>query len=65
MRYKSKSEKRICLQCEIEDEAVDLVNEKIKEVKEGGVSVFGKNRAIQVLLCEYYKLRKAKGQSPA
>jgi len=65
MRYQSKSEKRICLQCELEDEAVDLVNDKIKEVKEKGVSVFDKNRAIQSLLCELYKLRKAKAQSPA
>lgn len=52
----------MCVLLEIEDEAVDLVREKIKEVKSKGVAIFGKNRAIQTLLCELYKLKKSNPQ---
>lgn len=65
-RLRLKDKNRICATVEIGGEAADVVNEKINEVKsENGVKKYGINAAVQSLLCELYKLKKAKGQSQA
>jgi hypothetical protein len=65
-RLRLKDKNRICATVEIGGEAAEVVKDKIDEVKNGfGVKKYGVNAAVQSLLCELYKLKKAKGQSPA
>lgn len=51
---------RIFFQCELTDCAADMVMKKIKEKQNGGVSKFGKQRAVQALLCELWNMKQNK-----
>lgn len=62
---KSSDKDRINGSIEISGEASKIVKEKITEVKSTGVKVYGVNCAIQALLCELYKLKKANQQGQA
>lgn len=48
-------ETRIFFQCELTGCAADMVMNKIKEKQHGGISKFGKQRAVQALLCELWQ----------
>lgn len=59
-RLRLKDKNRICSTVEIGGEAAEVVKDKIEEVKKSGVKAYGINAAVQSLLCELYKLKKAK-----
>jgi len=57
----NKEEEKITFIAKLDGEAAKLVNEKIKEKKEKlGLTMFGKSRAVQILLCELYHMKKKK-----
>jgi hypothetical protein len=49
----------ITINCQLHGTAKDAVMEKIHEMRTLGFKVFGKERAVNVLLAEYYRAKKA------
>lgn len=64
-RLKSNQPDKICGIWEIWGDAAKLVIDKTKEEKEiKKVRQYGKNRAVQALLCELYKIKMAANPTP-